>query len=59
MYMAVPCAYDLAIDAVMTYASDPSARLPFKPVNVPRLFAELHLVPKETSLKEENIGICR
>lgn len=57
--MAVPWAYGLAIDAVMTYASDPSAHVPFKPVNGSRLFAELHLVPKETSLKDENIGICR
>ena len=57
--MAVPCTHDLAIDAGMGYASDPSTRVPLNPVNGARLFAELHPVPKETSLKDEIIGICR
>lgn len=57
--MAVPCAYDLAIDVVMGYANDPPARVPFNPVNGTRPFLELRLVPKGTSLKDDNIGMCR
>ena len=51
--MAVPSCNDLAIDAVMRYASGPSTRVPLKPVKGPRLLAELHLEAKETSLKNE------